>query len=140
MVITQCYDRMIASEVKLWLSNFIDDEDYVTVVNSIGVENEENILSIRLFELDRSEVFGDMTTIVVDLKNQKKNLNDFILTLMSKNKTCNKELLIDDIIRSASKIKFNDENEEDEIKKIISLAIKISILDNDYYNFFDLFN
>lgn len=66
IVIAQCYDRMIASTVKLYLGEFVDDEAEITVLNSLGTTHKE-MIKIPLYMLDRTQKLGHETSILVEL-------------------------------------------------------------------------
>lgn len=66
IVIAQCYDRMIASSVKLILGNYIDDEKEILLLNSLGTEREE-IIKLPLYMLDRSKKLSHESSIMIEL-------------------------------------------------------------------------
>lgn len=78
-IITQVYNRFIASEVKLELSEYYDDETEIIFVRAAGIEGLESIRKIPLYELDMQEDIDYLTSIYIpkDLNN-KKDFNDLI--------------------------------------------------------------
>ncbi|MFD3155543.1 nucleoside triphosphate pyrophosphohydrolase [Haloimpatiens sp. FM7330] len=72
-IITQVYNKYIASEVKLRLLEYYDDETEIYFVRAAGVKESESIRKIHLYELDRQEDIDYLTTIYVpkDLDNTK---------------------------------------------------------------------
>lgn len=70
---------MIASEVKLRLLECYNDETEIYYVRAAGIEGQESIRKIPLFELDMQEDIDYLTSIYIpkDLKN-KKDFNDFL--------------------------------------------------------------
>lgn len=84
LIVTQVYDKLIASEVKLSLMKYYNDETEVWFVRAAGIEGMENIRKIKLYELDRQEDIDHLTSIFVpkDIENNK----DFrdLLDIMSK--------------------------------------------------------
>jgi len=65
-VIAQVYDRTVASDVKLTLMDVYPDDYPVIVANALGVDGQETVERIPLYELDREEGrFGHLTLIVV---------------------------------------------------------------------------
>ncbi|PTX55245.1 tetrapyrrole methylase family protein/MazG family protein [Melghirimyces profundicolus] len=64
-LIIQVYDRMRASEVKLTLMEFYPDDYPVTVVTAAGVAAEEVVTRVPLYELDREERFGNLSTVYI---------------------------------------------------------------------------
>ncbi|KPU26594.1 nucleotide pyrophosphohydrolase [Caloranaerobacter sp. TR13] len=81
-IITQVYNRMIASEVKLKLMEVYDDEYQIYVIRAAGVPGEEKILRIPLYELDRIEWIDYLTSIYIpkidDENRSKYDLNNLI--------------------------------------------------------------
>ncbi len=78
-IITQVYNQLIASEVKLKLLEEYNDETEIYYVRAAGIEEEESIRKIPLFELDMQEDIDYLTSIYIpkDLKN-KKDFNDLL--------------------------------------------------------------
>ena len=64
-VIVQVYDRFIASEVKLTLMEVFPDEYPVTIVTAVGVNGNEQVLTVPLYELDRTAQFGNLSLVYV---------------------------------------------------------------------------
>ncbi|NMO97750.1 nucleoside triphosphate pyrophosphohydrolase [Paenibacillus lemnae] len=65
ILIGQVYDGFTASEVKLALMDVYPDDYKVIVGHALGVEGEETILRIPLYELDRVEGYGNLSLIYV---------------------------------------------------------------------------
>ena len=63
-LIAQIYDEHIASEVKLTLMNLYPDEHPVLLVHGAGTE-EEIVEELSLFEIDRSEKIGLLTSLYI---------------------------------------------------------------------------
>lgn len=78
-IITQVYNQLIASEVKLKLLDQYNDETEIYYVRAAGIKDQENIRKIPLFELDMQEDIDYLTSIYIpkDLKN-KKDFNDLL--------------------------------------------------------------
>lgn len=78
-IITQVYNVLIASEVKLKLLEQYNDETEIYYVRAAGIKEQESIRKIPLFELDMQEDIDYLTSIYIpkDLKN-KKDFNDFL--------------------------------------------------------------
>lgn len=64
-LIGQVYDMFTASEVKLALMEVYPDEYEVIVGHALGVEGDESIVRIPLYELDRIEGYGNLSLIYV---------------------------------------------------------------------------
>lgn len=81
-IITQVYNRRVASDVKLAISEVYGDEYEIIYIDSCGVEGEEKILKIPVYELDRLEKIGDLTSVYVPRvdKKEKKvyDINDLL--------------------------------------------------------------
>ncbi|NRX29853.1 uncharacterized protein YabN with tetrapyrrole methylase and pyrophosphatase domain [Clostridium beijerinckii] len=72
-IVTQVYNQLIASEVKLRLLECYNDETEIYYVRAAGIEGQESIRKIPLFELDMQEDIDYLTSIYIpkDLKNKK---------------------------------------------------------------------
>ena len=81
-IITQVYDQMIASEVKLKLMDYYNDEQEIMVIRAAGIPGEERIEKIPLYELDRLEWVDHLTSIYIPKidTQQKKyyNVNNLV--------------------------------------------------------------
>jgi tetrapyrrole methylase family protein / MazG family protein len=87
MIISQVYDRFVASEVKLTLMELLPAEYPVTIVTAAGSE-EECLKEVQLFELDREVTLNNLTSLYVPpvkeevlLRKQFSNLRSIIATL-----------------------------------------------------------
>ena len=84
-IITQVYNKFIASEVKLRLLEGYEDDTEIIFVRAAGVEGLESIRQIPLYELDWQEDIDYLTSIYIpkDLGNKKdfQDLLDIIETL-----------------------------------------------------------
>lgn len=78
-IVTQVYNGFIASEVKIRLSEFYDDETEIIYCRAVGIEGQERITKIPLYELDMQEDIDYLTSIYIpkDLEN-KKDIYDLI--------------------------------------------------------------
>lgn len=78
-IITQVYNGLIASEVKLRLSEFYHDETEIIYCRAVGIEGQERIVKIPLYELDMQEDIDYLTSIYIpkDIDN-KKDIYDLI--------------------------------------------------------------
>ncbi|MBO8127093.1 MAG: nucleoside triphosphate pyrophosphohydrolase [Firmicutes bacterium] len=65
LLITQVYSRLVASQVKLWLLEYLDGEQEITVVKAAGVDGEERIATVPLYELDRLDWLDHLTSVYV---------------------------------------------------------------------------
>ncbi len=65
IVITQVYDALVASDVKLGLMERYPDDYEVTVGHALGVAGEERIERIPLYELDRVGGYGNLSLVYV---------------------------------------------------------------------------
>lgn len=72
-IITQVYNPLIASEVKLKLQEYYNDETEIVYVRAAGIVGEESIRRIPLYELDMQEDIDYLTSIYIpkDLNNKK---------------------------------------------------------------------
>lgn len=78
-IITQVYNNFIASEVKLRLLDYYNDDTEIYYVRAAGIVGEESIRKIPIYELDMQEDIDYLTSIYIprDLKN-KKDFNDLV--------------------------------------------------------------
>ena len=88
-IITQVYNPLIASEVKLELLEYYHDETEIYYVRAAGIEGEESIRKIPIYELDMQEDIDYLTSVYIpkDIKNKKDfyDLVDTIEILRSEN-------------------------------------------------------
>lgn len=79
-IITQVYNKIITSEVKIYLSQFYNDEKEIYFVRAAGVEGEEIIRKIKLYELDRQEEIDYLTSVYVpkDYNDEYKDFYDLV--------------------------------------------------------------
>ncbi len=75
-VVCQVYDRQIASDVKLALNEYYDDETDVFMINACGTD-EESIQSIKLYEIDRTDNIDHLSTLVIPAQNYMNTPSDF---------------------------------------------------------------
>ncbi len=64
-VITQVYNRLVASDVKLALLEVYPSDHPVTVVRGAGIPDEERIETVPLFELDRLTWIDHLTSVCI---------------------------------------------------------------------------
>lgn len=74
MIITQVYNQRILIDLKITLSEVYGDEYYIWVIHSAGIEGEEIVNNIPIYELDRIEDVGHLTSVYVPKieKNDRK--------------------------------------------------------------------
>lgn len=78
-IITQVYNPLIASEVKLQLLEYYNDETEIQYVRAAGIEGQESIRTIPLYELDMQEDIDYLTSIYIPKDiNNKKDFYDLI--------------------------------------------------------------
>ncbi len=80
-IVTQVYDRMVASEVKLKLMNTYKDEYEIVVIKAAGVKGIERIEKIPLYELDRLDWVDYLTSLYLPpakIGEAYKNIDDLI--------------------------------------------------------------
>ncbi|MBV9710043.1 MAG: nucleoside triphosphate pyrophosphohydrolase [Ktedonobacteraceae bacterium] len=65
LLIAQVYNRRLASEVKLALSECYPDEWRVKLVRAAGVESAEAVIEMPLYELDRNAFTNHLSTLYV---------------------------------------------------------------------------
>lgn len=75
-IVTQVYDKFIASEVKLQLMNYYGDEYEIFFIRGAGIKGIETIKKIKLFELDREEEIDYLTSLYIP-DDKQDNIKDF---------------------------------------------------------------
>lgn len=65
-LIIQVYDQKVASEVKLALMKCYDDDHEIIVVRGAGIEEEEVIMHVPLYELDRVDCLDHLTSVYIE--------------------------------------------------------------------------
>jgi len=65
LVCIQCYNAVVAADLKIWLSRLYRDEHPVTVVRGVGIPELEKLETMPLYALDRYEGFDHLTSVVV---------------------------------------------------------------------------
>lgn len=81
-IITQVYNSLIASEVKLELLEYYHDETEIYYVRAAGIEGEESIRRIPIYELDMQEDIDYLTSVYIPKDtNNKKDFYDLVNTI-----------------------------------------------------------
>lgn len=74
-IITQVYNREVASDVKLTLMQQYPDEYPVTVIKAIGVEGEQRVEIVQLYELDHLDWIDHLTSVYVPATHEEAVVN-----------------------------------------------------------------
>lgn len=74
-IITQVYDRFVASDVKLTLMELYPDEYEVVLAQAVGVASKEVIRPLPLYELDRVVTTDNLTCVYVPPASDEAVLN-----------------------------------------------------------------
>lgn len=78
-IITQVYNKFIASEVKLRLMEYFNDNMEIYFIRAAGVRELESIRKIYLYELDRQEDIDHLTSIYIPKNlDSSKDLYDLL--------------------------------------------------------------
>ncbi|RJE83567.1 nucleoside triphosphate pyrophosphohydrolase [Paenibacillus sp. 1011MAR3C5] len=64
-IIGQVYDAFTASDVKLALMERYPEDYEVVIGHALGVQGEERIISVPIYELDRNQEYGNLSIIYV---------------------------------------------------------------------------
>ncbi len=79
IIVTQLYNNLIASEAKIKLLEYYDDETQVFYCKGIGIEGKEDIRKIFLYEIDMQEDLDYFTFLYIPKNNKmKKDIHDLI--------------------------------------------------------------
>ncbi|SHJ80221.1 tetrapyrrole methylase family protein / MazG family protein [Hathewaya proteolytica DSM 3090] len=65
VVITQVYNKFMASEVKLALCEYYQEEEEIYFVRAAGIKDEESIRKIKIYELDRQDDIDYLTSLYI---------------------------------------------------------------------------
>ncbi len=90
LVCIQCYDAVVASELKIWLSHVFMDEHPVIVIQSAGISGSQKIVEMPLYQLDRYPSFDHLSSVVVRpqrdlMRHQIAGLLDIVADLRAEN-------------------------------------------------------
>jgi tetrapyrrole methylase family protein / MazG family protein len=121
-IITQVYNKLIASEVKLKLSEYYRDDTDIYFVRAAGIKNMESIRKIKLYELDRQEDIDYLTSVFIP--RDLKHTEDFydLLNIM-------------DLLRSREGCPWDREQTHESLKKYLveeSYEVLEAIDEQDY--------
>ena len=64
LMVTQVYDKMVASDMKLALMDILPDETELYFLRNLGLEDEE-CRKVSLFEIDRQPVIDHLTSVFI---------------------------------------------------------------------------
>ncbi len=90
LVCIQCYNLVVAAQLKIWLSSIFYDEHPILVVQSAGIKDQQRIIEMPLYELDRYQDFDHLTSVVVipqrqQMRHQVAGLMAIVKMLRSEN-------------------------------------------------------
>lgn len=82
-IITQVYDRFIASNLKIFLMEYYKDDKNIKIVKNAGIKDMEKVIDVKLYELDRVDEFDHLTSIYIEAQAEKtyESINDFIAVM-----------------------------------------------------------
>lgn len=124
ILISQVYDKYVASDLKLKLMEVYDDEEEIFVMKSIGNKDSE-IINISLYEMDRID-YDHLTSIFIKKTKRKKynKITDVIEKLLEKNDTDSyKNIDTKDIVEKIKKV--SSDINSDDIENIIEKSAEI---------------
>lgn len=64
-IITQVFNKNIASSIKLYISEIYGDEYEVYIINNAGIIGKEKVIKMPIYELDRYDQITDLTSIYI---------------------------------------------------------------------------
>lgn len=154
-IIIQIYDKFIASQVKLKLIDYYGDDHTVYIVQGAGIPELENIVEIKLYELDRNEEYLDHLTSLYVPKAEEKVYSYFDLIKILKqlrgengcpwDKKQTHESLIKCLLEESNEVIEAIENKDDEnlTEELGDLLLQVgfhSILGEEegYFNYIDV--
>ena len=79
-IITQVYNRRVASDIKLKLMEYYDDETEVILVRAAGVKEIERIEKMPLYDIDRAPWVDYLTSLYIPpvLKKRRYDFDDLV--------------------------------------------------------------
>ena len=80
LVITQVYNKQVASDVKLSLMDYYDDATEIVFMRNLGLP-DERVAKIFLYELDRQEDINHLTTVYLPCQESIFNMAELIETV-----------------------------------------------------------
>ncbi len=121
LVCIQCYNLVVAGQLKIWLSNIFYDEHPVLVVQSAGIKKQQRIVEMPLYELDRYQDFDHLTSVVV--MPQSQQMRHQLADLMA----------VVDMLRSENGCPWDREQDHQGLKpSVLEEAYEVAeALDND---------
>lgn len=82
-LIIQVYDQGVASEVKINLMKYYDDDHEIIIVRGAGIEGEEVIKTVPLFELDRVDCLDHLTSVYIQAVHPEDRTKFFMPDLIN---------------------------------------------------------
>ncbi|NMB02962.1 MAG: nucleotide pyrophosphohydrolase [Tissierellia bacterium] len=64
-LLLQVYSQAVASQVKLKLMETIPDDRMVVIIKSAGIEDQQELIEVALYELDHQPVFDHLTSLFI---------------------------------------------------------------------------
>jgi len=84
-IITQVYNKRVASDVKLKLMDYYDDETEIIMIKSAGIKGQEKIEKIPLYAIDRVDWVDYLTSLYIPPVKAKKRYDfDDLLAVMER--------------------------------------------------------
>ena len=77
IIITQVYSRRVASNLKISLGKYYDDEDEIFLVSNAGTK-DSSIKKIKLYELDRQDGIDHLTSVFIPKTQSNYGFYDFM--------------------------------------------------------------
>lgn len=78
-IITQVYNRRVASDVKLKLMEYYEDEAEVVMIRAAGVEGMARIEKMPLYDIDRVDWVDHLTSLYIPPSNKRRyDFNDLV--------------------------------------------------------------
>ena len=132
-LITQVYNKRIASDLSLSLQEIYDEEDLAFVITNAGLD-DEILRKVKIYELPRLDDYNHQSCIYIP-RAKGKNLNIILNEISSiiKEKDLyldeeNFEEIKEEILEKAKSLSIDDEDEKD----ILALSLFLLLLkDND---------
>lgn len=82
-LVIQVYDQKVASEIKINLMKYYDDDHEVIVVRGAGIEGEEVIMRVPLYEMDRVDCLDHLTSLYIEAVHPEDRKKFFLPDLIN---------------------------------------------------------
>ncbi len=125
VIIAQVYSRLRASEVKLKLLEYYNDDTDIMILDSIGVIGKETKIECKLYELDRMDCFDHLTSVYIQRTNNRKfNIQDLDLSSFNDVDYVEEEVMAKKLLEVLKHIEFHTKQGYYDLSDLINIIKK----------------